>query len=388
MLTYSYYNYDPRVRRQAESLRDANHSVEVFALRGEGEPAREQVRNITVIRMPAKKHRESMFAYIFGYLGFFVISTLYITLYYMINHYDLIYIYNMPDFLVFCGMIPKLTGAKLVLDVRDPMLELLRTIFGSRMRPLIEQLVKIQERLSYRIPDLIVTVNSAMLETLLARGVDPAKLKVIHNLPDSTLFSRSDTDKGNDGFSLVYTGTISARHCIDFAIEALYILKDRIPEIFLRIVGEGPDIPRLQEIIKKKHLEDKVILEGLIPLEKIPNLLSGCNVGISTYADDPFAALVLPTKIFEYLMVGLPVVCSRTPTLDKYVDESMVFYFNPADIKSFIDQVCLIHDAPNLVVEKMRSADRLLSKMNWQYEKGIFQTTINRILTRRSLHDD
>ncbi len=119
----------------------------------------------------------------------------------------------------------------------------------------------------------------------------------------------------------------------------------------------------------------------MVPLEKVPGLLLASQVGISTYAEDAFSALVLPTKIFEYLMVGIPVVCTRTPTLDKYVDERSVFYFIPGDAGSFAAQVRLIHDDPDLVSEKLSHANALLSKMNWQREKHLFHTMIRGLLT-------
>ncbi len=131
MLTYSYYGNDPRVTRQAEAFREEGYVVEVIALRNDGEVASEDVNGIAVIRIPWKRCREGMLRYIAGYLWFFVLGVIYVTAYYLRRRYDLIYIYNMPDFLVFCGLIPKLGGAKLVLDVRDPMPELLNTIFGA-----------------------------------------------------------------------------------------------------------------------------------------------------------------------------------------------------------------------------------------------------------------
>jgi len=382
MLTYSYYGSDPRVRRQAEALSDNGHIVEVIALRNDGEAASEDLKGITVVRIPWKRHREGILMYIAGYVWFFVSGLIYVTAYYLRRRYDLIYVFNMPDFLVFCGLLPKFGGARLILDVRDPMPELLNTIFGDRISSIVASVVLLQERLSHRLPDLIVTVNEAMRETLVRRGVDLRKIVVVHNLPDPSLFSRAaQPERSGQAFTLIYTGTISPRHHIDLAIEALCMLQEEIPGIRLSIVGEGPDVTRLRETARRLHVEGRVIFQGLVPLEKIPGLLSASQVGISTYAEDAFSALVLPTKVFEYLMVGIPVVCSRTPTLDKYVDERTVFYFKPGDARSFAAQVRLINDNPDLVSEKLSHAQALLAKMNWEREKRLFQEMINGLLT-------
>ena len=63
------------------------------------------------------------------YFAFIVISFLYLAARSLKRRYDLVHVHNMPDALVFSAMIPKLLGAKLILDLHDPMPQLMQTIF-------------------------------------------------------------------------------------------------------------------------------------------------------------------------------------------------------------------------------------------------------------------
>jgi hypothetical protein len=61
------------------------------------------------------------------------------------GRYDLVYVHNMPDILVLSALVPKLFGAKVILDQHDPMPELMRTIFNMEEKSVG---VRVMRRLS------------------------------------------------------------------------------------------------------------------------------------------------------------------------------------------------------------------------------------------------
>ena len=127
LVVYSHYSRDARVRRYADALSGLNYSVDVICLK---ENYRSNNPNIKLIRYPFERKRlPGAYRYIFEYLFFFLYSLILLSLKNLNNKYSLIHVNNMPDFLVFSTVIPKLTGTKVILDMHDPMPELFMSKF-------------------------------------------------------------------------------------------------------------------------------------------------------------------------------------------------------------------------------------------------------------------
>src|SRR5437764_13809816 len=94
----------------------------------------------------------------------------------------------MPDILVFGATAPKLLGAKVILDLHDPMPELMQTIFGLPEKSLSVVMLKRLEKLSIRFADLVLTVNLACKKLYSSRSCEPDKIKVVINSPDDQIF--------------------------------------------------------------------------------------------------------------------------------------------------------------------------------------------------------
>ena len=90
----------------------------------------------------------------------------------------------MPDVLVFSAIVPKLLGAKVILDLHDPMPELMRTIFNLPEESFSVVMLKRLEKWSIRFADLVLTVNLACRKIYSSRSCQPDKIKVVINSPD------------------------------------------------------------------------------------------------------------------------------------------------------------------------------------------------------------
>ncbi len=91
------------------------------------------------------------------------------------RRYDLVHVHNMPDVLVFSALVPKLLGAKVILDLHDPMPELMMTIFGLRENSRSVRLLKILEKWSLGCADAVLTVNEACKKIFSARSCPAGK---------------------------------------------------------------------------------------------------------------------------------------------------------------------------------------------------------------------
>ena len=382
MIAYTYYSRDPRVKREAEALLSHGYEVDVIALNDDLQSS--VISNgIQFKFVPMRRWRGGSFGYLFSYLTFFFFSAMFVTFYSIIKNYDIIFVHNMPDFLIFSGLFPKLLGAKLVLDVHDPMPELYSAIFGLDMNSFFIKLIILQGKLSYRFADKVLTIDERVRDLLIDRGVSEQKIEIIHNFPDQNIFKKSramsvDRDPGH--FTLVYTGTISPRHGLDVAIEAVKSLIGEIPELQFMIIGEGPDIPRLKELVRKNHLDEKILFEGVVPLEQVPDYLAKSDVCVVPYLNGIYGDLLFPTKVFESLMVGLPVVCSRTKIVVRYLDESMLFLFTTGDKEDLANQIRLVYSDKELVHKKIQRAKEYFTTFSWETEKKRLVRIIDQVL--------
>jgi hypothetical protein len=130
MAAYTNYRRDPRVRREAETLADRGYDVTFIARRQSGEPDTESVSGVRVIKLPGLANPKTSAAlYMADYAIFFLLLTAYISLRPL--RFDLIHINNMPDFLVFSTVVPRLMGKPVIHDVHDLMPELYMEKFGT-----------------------------------------------------------------------------------------------------------------------------------------------------------------------------------------------------------------------------------------------------------------
>src|SRR5678810_277782 len=132
MVLFSYYPSDPRPRRAAEALADAGMAVDLICLRESPEdPKTGSLGGVEIRRVPISRRRGGILGYLYQYLAFLLVSSsIIISRSIFRRRYDLVYVHNMPDFLVLSGLVPKLFGAKVILDLHDPMPELMQTIFS------------------------------------------------------------------------------------------------------------------------------------------------------------------------------------------------------------------------------------------------------------------
>ena len=164
MVVYSFYPNDPRVFREAEALIEKGYEIDVICLRASNQTASETINGVRVFRVNQDRDRSSKFRYFSGYLTFLLKAFWYVSRNQLRKRYQAVHVHNMPDILVLSALLPKLMGAKVILDLHDPMPEVFLAKFGSGYgHPLIKLLIAM-EKFSIRFSDLVLTPNLAFRE--------------------------------------------------------------------------------------------------------------------------------------------------------------------------------------------------------------------------------
>jgi len=376
MVVFSYYPFDPRPRRAAEALAESGMSVDLICLReGRGDAKREQFNGVQIRRVPIARRREGIFGYLYQYSAFLLAASTILAFRSLSKRYDLVYVHNMPDFLVLCGLVPKLRGAKVVLDLHDPMPELMRTIFELPPVAMSVRLLQIVEKWSLRLADTVITVNEACARLFASRSCALNKISIVMNSPDEKIFRfcppqiRNSQDAGRP-FVIMYHGSLVERNGLTLAIDALARVRSSVPEAQLRIYGaRNTFLDRVMETVKRLGLEDAVHYYGPKPAEKIAEAIEECDVGIVPNLRNIFTELNTPTRLFEYLALGKPVIAPRAPGICDYFDDRSLIFFELGDAEDLAAKIEYVFRQPHEVKEIVSRGQRVHQTHTWSRER-------------------
>lgn len=361
-ITYDYYPFDVRVRRLAEAAVAAGYEMDVICLRDTGESERETYNGVGIYRVPfGRGFGESLVANIQGWTKFGVHAGALVTRLHRRRRYDIVIVHNMPDFLVFSALIPKLMGAKVILDVQDVSPELIAAKAHGRRRAVLMWAASLQERVSTQFADVVLTVGWPFERKLLERKVPARKLDSVLNSADPGIFPVERRFSADDALRRVtaphdasapcivmYWGTVARRNGLSTALAALALALPQAPTLRLDImgVGRGDEIPQLKRLAAELGITDHVRYTDPVPAEQIVDFIAHGDIGIIPYAADGFADLVLPTKAYEMAWLRRPIIASSTPAIRSMFRPESLVLCRPEDPESFAEALVDLYFHP------------------------------------------
>jgi glycosyltransferase involved in cell wall biosynthesis len=181
------------------------------------------------------------------------------------------------------------------------------------------KLIKLLERLEmflYRKADRIISVTESFRRELIDRGIDGAKIDVVLNGVDLARYApaaEKDSDLakcyGLEGkFVAGYIGTHGMAHGLEHIVDAAELLQHR-DDIRFVFAGGGAARKKLETYVRERQLNNVVLIPRQ-PKEMMPRLWSICDVSLVNLIDTPLFSAVIPSKIFESMGMGIPMVVS------------------------------------------------------------------------------
>ncbi len=191
----------------------------------------------------------------------------------------------------------------------------LRYLYGKIGNILIRPILKYS--------DVIVAISPEMKKKYFSKYHDKTLV-----LPMSAEVSKGNV-LSNRKNQVIYHGSLDRLRNIEFLIDVMSRLMLKSNEnIKLIITGDGNDRKRLEKLVKDKALQEKIIFKGNISRRNIHAVFSKCRLGLSPLPPDEIFKVSSPTKTFEYLAEGLPVIATDIPEHRKLVDNSCGFVLN------------------------------------------------------------
>lgn len=389
-ITCDGYPLDPLVRRTAEAAASAGHDYHVICSTKKGQPKYEAFNGVHVHRMPlgrisAKPVGTTLVLWsIFAVLAFEKVARLHFKL-----KFNVVHVHNMPDFLVFAALIPKLFGARVILHVQDVSPELMAAKTKGLLRSVTVPLARWQERMSTAFADHVLTVGWPFEEVLLKRGVSREKLSSVLNSADPKLFpveKRTEPFLGKATAQrpivLMYHGTCSKRNGLDIGIRAFSKARKVAPHLRLHLRGGGDALPHLKELAKTLGVAHHVEFYPSGSLENVVDFVVAGDIGIIPYRSDGFMDLVLPTKAYEFALMRRPMIASNTRAMRSMFGPTSVMLCEPSSVDSLTDAIVDLYQHPEKRAELVARAEQDYINYRWDIMADRYQQLLTLLVKK------
>ncbi len=384
MLAYTWYEPDNRVRRYAETLVKRGDQVDAVVLRREGQSSKmEVVEGVCVYRIQRRVINEKgKITYLAKLLLFFVRSFFFLAWKQLRDPYDLIHVHSVPDFEVFAALVPKLMGAKVILDIHDLVPEFYLTKFRTTPDSLIFKLLVGVERMSASFADHVIAANHIWLKRLYERSVRREDCTVILNFPDTDIFHLRGRTRTDSKFIMVYPGTMTHHQGVDIAVRAFALIADQCPEAEFHLYGGGDQVDYLRTLIAELNLQERVFLKGGRKLQEIAVIMENSDLGVVPKRNDGFGNEAFSTKIFEFMVEDVPVIVSSTAIDRYYFNDCVVKFFEANNEKKLTEAMLQLIRHPEQRQELVRNAREFIKDYTWEKNKGIYLDLVDSLVAR------
>jgi glycosyltransferase involved in cell wall biosynthesis len=371
MVHYSDFVVDSRIQRQARALAERGDRVDCVCI-NDAEEIPVGAGTIALHRASADKPRGGARAYLSGNARFLLGAARKVTELDREDPFDLVEIHNMPDALVFAAWRPKLRGTPLILNFHDTFPELFATLFDRSPRHPLVRLVRAEERVSASLADGLVFVTPEARELLAERGISAPRTQVVMNTPEERVFGErraAIAPPGRGELRIVYHGGLAERFGVETLVRAVAQLRGQGTPVRLDVFGSDAEAAAKLAALAAEHAPDGVhVAPQPTPVEEIPARLEEADLGVVPTLRDDFTDLLLPVKLLEYVHMGLPVVASRLPVIERYFGDD-VLLAEPGDAASFAAAIEGVRSAPDTALYRAQAASERLARIEWRRQR-------------------
>ena len=324
---------DGRVEREARDLIRDGHELFLIAKRFSNQPAFEIVNGVNVIRIrqPFKSIKllaDFLDNFLYRHFVFFhILNTC------RKHKIDALHVHDLP-YAFATTLAGKYLKIPVIFDMHENYVVMRKTGIDAQgkllLRPLYVLLLglfRIEEKIACRLAQKVIVVAREHIDRIESLGVPRENILEVTNTEDIASFTGFEIDQSlveqyRDDFIILYFGGFSAHRGLDTAIQAMPMILEKIPEAKLLLVGFGYCRKQLEDLVTDMGLGDNVIFRGYQPFEKMPTYINLCKIGLIPHISTPHVETTMPNKIFQFMMLGKPVVVSNVKPLARIIDDT------------------------------------------------------------------
>jgi glycosyltransferase involved in cell wall biosynthesis len=367
MLVLNPFTHDTRVHKEASTLAGAGYDVRVLALCKGDVPAYEERSGYRIqrLQLASLRHQGGRLAPARKYYEWMQQVA-------AVTAKEPAHVYHAHDANTLISAYRPVTrdGARWVYDAHE--LETGRNFQGSHLAGIYRNFWAMPEKLLIRRVDRVITVNQSIAD-LLAKTYAIAAPTVIMNAPPYSRPAKSkrlheELGIPTDQRIVLYQGAVSAGRGVDVALRSLLELPENIAFVAL---GDGNARQALIGLAEELGLAARAYFPGYMPLAELLDYTVSADVGLAPFQKTSLNNYyALPNKLFEYAMVGLPVVASDFPEMRRVVTTFEVgeLVHDPTSPAEFAAAIRRIFADPARYAALQDNARRLAEEFNWEHE--------------------
>ena len=265
---------------------------------------------------------------------------------------DVVQFCNPPDLLALIALEAKLQfRAKIIFDQHDLGPEL---VVAKKMAFawFFVQVARLFENIAYMVADRVIATNESYKSVATKRGKkDPQVVTVVRSAPSRNWAANTFIDdKYRQGhqFQLGYLGVIGQQEGLDFALDAVKILKEKFKkDVFFTIVGSGTDLEKMKVYARVIGVSDNVKFFGRLPDDEMKQVLASSDVCLNPDVFSELNNLSTMNKIIEYMALGVAIVQFDLQE-GRYSAASASLYAVPDNAESLAEKINVLLDDENL----------------------------------------
>ncbi len=181
---------------------------------------------------------------------------------------------------------------------------------------------------------------------------------------------------------LIHHSNFQRIYGLDVAVEGLAALRGGI-RWRLDVYGDGPWRPHIEAAIARTGTADRVTLHGRVPMDDLPRLLAGADIGLVPSLAESYLQYSLSTKLLEYAAMGVPTVASDLATFRHHFDGSALSFVPGGDAGAIARAIEALVDDPGAAVAMGIEARRQAAAYDWEVQKKRYLAIIARMLEAR-----
>jgi len=380
---------DRRVWQEALTLTRAGWEVVVLAPADEDgrQAPRETVDGVEIVRFPLRPARRGAAGYAREYAQAMWRIWGALRRLDRARPFDVIEACNPPDFLLLAALGRRRRGARLIFDHHDLFPELFRELFGGGIVGRGEPLVRLAERLAFRLADVSLACNESFHRIAITRGgMAPEDVFVVRNGPLLERFVPVPADpalaRGRPHL-LVYVGLMAPQDGLDGAIRALAALHARREDWHALFLGDGPVLPALRRLSAELGIAGHVEFPGYRPKLEVRRAICSADVCLAPDPPTPLTDASTLIKIAEYMALSRPTV-SFDLTESRITAGGAAVYArdgDPACFAALIDE--LLDDPARRARMGTEGRARVEAGLAWEHSEPALLAAYERALAKR-----
>jgi glycosyltransferase involved in cell wall biosynthesis len=150
----------------------------------------------------------------------------------------------------------------------------------------------------------------------------------------------------------------------------------------LDVYGDGPFRPAAEAAIERTGTGDRVHLHGRVPLDDLPALLAGSDIGLVPSRPEPYLQYSLSTKLLEYAAMGVPIIATDLATFRAHFSDEAIRYVRGADPSALATAIREMAADPAAASRLGAEAQRQAAAYAWEVQAERYIRIVERLMDR------